>query len=87
MIGSALLHVLAAVLRFILSPLTRLGDVVVDPSIVSAIATVNSWVYTLYNFIPVESIAACIVILIVWEKWWLMYQGVRWAYQKIPFIN
>jgi hypothetical protein len=87
MIVSALLYALGLVIEGLTLVLKNTNDVTVSPSIVAAIAQVNSWAYTLYALVPIEHIFICVGILILWEKGWMIYQGVRWAWNKIPGMN
>jgi hypothetical protein len=87
MIGSAIIYSLGLVLQGILVFVRDLDDVVVNPSIIESIDTVNTWAATLYAYVPLESIFICLGILILWEKWWAIYQVGRWLWQKIPGLN
>lgn len=87
MIGSALIYSLGLVLQGLTVFIRNLDDVVVNPAIPAAIASINAWAATLYQYVPIESILICVGILILWEKWWMLYQAGRWLWQKIPGLN
>jgi len=87
MIGSAFLYTLGGILYALTFALRNLDDVLVSPTITNAIVQVNTWAATLYAFFPIEVVLICGGILLLWEKWWMIYVGIRWVYQKIPGLH
>lgn len=63
------------------------GTVSSDNAIASSILAIKSYYLALSDFIPVLTIVAIVVFILVFEGIYGTYKLVRWGYQKIPGIN
>lgn len=87
MITSALIFILWAILAVITSPLLLLDNVQPITAIDNAIASMSSLLTALSIVVSVVTIVQIIVADIIFETSVFFYKGVKWIYQKLPFIN
>jgi len=87
MITTALLSILIALINAILFLFAQLGNIPSNSTIVSSITTMSSYLSPLNNILPLSTILQILIFDITFETSFLAYQFIRWAYQKIPFIN
>lgn len=63
------------------------GTVSADNGISTSILAVKSYYLALYDFIPLTTIIAIAIFVLVFEGIYGTYKLVRWGYQKIPGVN
>jgi len=63
------------------------GEVSANNDITTSIVALKTYYISLNNFLPLGTIVAIIAFDLAFEGVVFLYKGIRWAYQKVPFIN
>lgn len=84
MITSGILFVLLGVVNFFIGFLPIASS---NSSIGTAMTTASGYVSSIGAVFPVGTLVAIVSFILVFDGFWLLYQVIRWAYQKIPFLN
>lgn len=87
MITNAILALLYGVMLLLTFPIRALSDVVVDASIVAAIADASVALGTLATVFPVNSVITITLLFLATELSILVWHSANWLYRKIPFLN
>lgn len=87
MISDFVLNVIFFVVNLIVLLLSGLGDVSIPVDISNSITTVKPYYLSIEQFFPVSTVIAILAFEIIFEGVFLAYRAIKWAYQKIPFIN
>lgn len=87
MITSAILLLLWAILAVITAPLLLLDNVQPITQISEAISSMSALTASLAIIVPIGTIAQIIFADIIFEGAVFFYKGIKWIYQKLPFIN
>lgn len=84
MITTAILNVIYAMIRVILSPILFFGDVVLPTSILTSIQTGYSWMVLLNSVVPLDQLVLVIFALVGIEGAVALYKAIMWAIRRIP---
>ena len=84
MITSAILFVILGVANFFIGMLPVASA---NGSIGSAMTAASGYVSSIGAVFPVATLLAIVAFILVFDGFWLLYQGIRWSYKKIPMIN
>jgi hypothetical protein len=87
MITNAILALLYGVMLLLTFPLRSLSDVVIDPSIVSAISDASVALGTLSTVFPVTALLTVTGLYLATELSILVWHGANWLIRKIPTVN
>lgn len=84
MITSAILFV---ILGFVNWALGLLPLVSANSNIVNAITPASAYISSIGQVFPVVTLIAILAFVLAFDGVWILYQVIRWVYQKIPGIN
>lgn len=84
MITSAFLYV---ILGFVNWALGLLPLVSMDSNIANAILPASGYISSIGQVFPVLTLMAILAFVLAFDAVWILYQVIRWVYQKIPGIN
>lgn len=84
MITTAILNVLIGFINWAVSLLPLVAT---DNPIATAIATGDHYIASVGQVFPIETLIEILSFVLVFDAAWILYQVVRWVYQKIPGIN
>lgn len=87
MIFEIVLNLIFTILEFILTPLTNVADVAIPSDFADSITFIRPYYSSLDMILPVATLIALISIEVVFDGSMFVYKGIKWAYQKLPFIN
>lgn len=87
MIITAILNVVYTFITFVLSPLTLLGDVVLNSNFTSAINTASGYYHSLNVVLPVDTMITILGISVTIEISYLTFKLIMWIIKKVPTIN
>lgn len=87
MITDILLSVFSIIIGFLISPLTLLNDVVLDPNIISAVSNINGIIATVNPVFPITTLFSILAIITGIELAIFIYKGIYWLIKKIPTIS
>ncbi len=87
MIITAFLNLLYFVITLIIFPITLLGDVSFPEGFSSAIATASSYLSSLNDILPIDTMLTIFGISLSIELFYLTYKSIMWVIKKIPTIN
>lgn len=87
MIFEIVLNLIFVILEFVLTPLTNVADVSIPSDFADSITFIRPYYTSLDLILPVATLIALISIEVVFDSAVLVYKGIKWAYQKLPFIN
>ena len=87
MITTGILNILFALISFILSPLSLLGDVSLPANFATAITNAGGYYNSLNAIIPMDTMIAILSLSLAIEGAYLLYKLIMWIIQKIPTIN
>lgn len=79
--------VLAVFLLVVTSPFLLLNDVTIGVQIPQGFEEISALISSLNDIFPVSVVIAIIAFDLVFEGSVFAYKGIRWAYQKLPFVN
>ena len=84
MITSAFLFAILGVVNYFvgLLPLATTSS-----AIGTAMVAASGYVSSINQVFPVITLMAIVSFILTFDGLWLLYQMIRWAYQKIPFVN
>lgn len=87
MITRAILILFYNFINFILTPITNLSNVVLNPEISNALTSLSAWLHNVEIFFPVSSLLGILGVFVVVETVILSYKLIKWGYSKIPGIT
>lgn len=88
MIGDFIINLVGFVLGVVVSPLRILSDVTLPSEIAQSISNVAPLYSSLDPILPIGTILFIITVIeIPFLIALALYIGIRWIYQKLPFIN
>ena len=87
MIITAFLTIIYNFILLILSPLSLLGDVSLNPGFASALTTAGGYYNSLNSILPVDTMLAIFGVSLTIEGAYLVYKIIMWVLSKIPGIN
>lgn len=87
MIFNGILVLIHYFLGWLVSSVLPQSPVSLDSGIPAAVTQVSRYFVALADFYPNVAIFGATVLLLAFETFYWAYKGVRWAYQKIPFIH
>lgn len=87
MITDFIITVIFNVVRLIASIFEILPDVQLSTNITGGISSIAPYYQSLDTVIPISTLGAILTFELLFIGAYFTYKLVRWAYQKIPFIN
>jgi len=87
MIANAVLALLYAIMLLLTFPIRNLADVVIDPAIVTSIASASVAMGTLETVFPVNTVVTITGLFLATELSILVWHAANWLYRKIPGLN
>ena len=84
MIVTAIFNLVFVFISFILTPLSLLGDVVLDPNFTSSITTASGYFHSLNVILPVDTMIQIFGVSLAFEGIYLLYKMIMWVIGKIP---
>ena len=84
MITSAILMVLLGFVNFCIGLLPLVQG---TSALASAISAASAYVSSIGQVFPVLTLMAILAFVLTFDGLWILYQVIRWMYQKIPGIN
>lgn len=87
MILSTLFYLLYGILYVVVSPLRLLDDATIPPDISASISQAGVYIGNINAVFPVLTVLLIVSAVLTIEGLIILYKSIKWAYQKIPFIN
>lgn len=87
MISDFLISVIFNVINVAISVFTILPDVSLSADFLNGISGLAPYYSGLALIFPIGALLAVLAFELAYESAVLVYKLIRWAYQKIPFIN
>jgi len=87
MISTTFFNLLYGTLYVILYPLRALNDATLPGDISGSITTAGVYLGNVANFFPIYTLLIIVSTVLSIEALVALYKGIKWLYQKIPFIN
>jgi hypothetical protein len=87
MITSFIITLLYYAINLLLSPISLLGDVVLNTNFTTTLTTAGGYLSSLNNFLPVDTMITILGISLTFELAYITYKVIMWVIKKIPFIN
>ena len=87
MIITAFLNLVFVFLQFILTPISLLGDVVINSGFTNALSTASGYYHSLNAILPVDTMLEIFGVSLAIEGAYLLYKIIMWIIRKIPSIN
>lgn len=84
MITTAFLY---TILAFVNWAITQLPPVDPSSSLASSFAAAGGYISPITAVFPLTTFMACLSFVLVFDLGWIIYQVIRWVYQKIPGIS
>jgi hypothetical protein len=84
MITTAFLYL---ILSFVNWAVSQLPAISTNDSIVTSLTTASGYISGIAQVFPVGTLMACVGFVLAFDAGWIIYQVIRWVYQKIPGIN
>lgn len=84
MITSAFLWIVLGFANWALGSMPTVSQ---SDAIATAIAPASGLVSAVNVVFPVPTFMAVLAFVLAFDAIWVLYQGIRWVYQKIPGIN
>jgi hypothetical protein len=87
MIITAILNLIFVFLGFILSPLSLLGNVSLNSSFASSLATASGYYHALNGILPMDTMLSILGVSLAFEGGYLVFKLIMWIIAKIPTLN
>lgn len=87
MISTAILNIIYIFVLGIVSLLRSFGTVSTNNNVTQSILEFKTYYVSLNSILPMGTILSIVAFVLVFEGFYLLYQLIKWGYQKIPGIN
>lgn len=87
MITNSIIDLFFNLITFLLTPITSLDDVVINPEITNALITTSGYLHSINTILPVDTMLEILAVGLAFELGYLIYKIIMWVIRKIPTIN
>lgn len=87
MITTAILSLIFGFISWVLSPITNLPDVLLDPNITSAISTAGGYLGMIDSVFPIGTFLIVFGIILGIDAGIIVYRVIMWGIRKIPGVG